>query len=146
MGNNNNTQYPDYTNSKIKVRPATEVITDRNWLENTFVPQCQNRGAAVIKARGSSSAMSAANGAIDHVKSLLHATPSGDWVSMAVVSKGEYGVPAGLVFGYPCRTDGKGNYTVVEGLTLDEFGKAKFAATLKELQEEREAVKDLLPG
>src|SRR5712691_8253267 len=94
-GNHSNTQYPDFTNAKIKGRPATEIITDRGWLENTFVPQCQNRGAAVIKARGSSSAMSAANGALDHVKSLLTVTPSNDWVSAAVVSKGEYGVPKG---------------------------------------------------
>src|SRR5438093_506141 len=94
-GNHSNTQYPDFTNAKIKGRPAPEVITDRNWLENTFVPQCQNRGAAVIKARGSSSALSAANGAIDHVKSLLAATLAIDWVSAAVISKGEYGVPTG---------------------------------------------------
>jgi malate dehydrogenase len=145
-GNHSNTQYPDFTNAKIRGRPATEVITDRAWLENTFVPQCQNRGAAVIKARGSSSAMSAANGAIDHVKSLLQATPVGDWVSKAVVSKGEYGVPAGLVFGYPCRTDGKGNYSVVDGVKLDAFGQQKFALTLKELEEERDAVKELLPA
>src|SRR5205807_5794249 len=124
-GNHSNTQYPDFTNAKIKGRPATEVITDRGWLENTFVPQCQNRGAAVIKARGSSSALSAANGALDHVKSLLAATSANDWVSQAVVSKGQYGVPAGLVFSYPCSGDGKGNYTIVEGLTLDAFGKAK---------------------
>src|SRR5207237_4453500 len=88
-GNHSNTQYPDFTNAKIKGRPATEVITDRNWLENTFVPQCQNRGAAVIKARGMSSALSAANGALDHVKSLLRPTPANAGVSMATVSKGE---------------------------------------------------------
>jgi malate dehydrogenase len=145
-GNHSNTQYPDFTNARIKGRPATEVITDRAWLENTFVPQCQNRGAAVIKARGSSSAMSAANGALDHVKSLLQATPANDWVSSAVVSKGQYGVPAGLLFSYPCRSDGKGNLTVVEGVKLDEYGQQKFQATLKELQEEKEAVKDLLAG
>src|SRR6266508_4788041 len=85
-GNHSNTQYPDFTNAKIKGRPATEVITDRAWLENTFLPPCQNRGAAVIKARGASSALSAANGAIDHVKSLLQGTPADDWVSMATVS------------------------------------------------------------
>src|SRR5215831_1784630 len=133
-GNHSNTQYPDFTNAKIKGRPATEVITDRAWLENTFVPQCQNRGAAVIKARGSSSALSAANGAIDHVKSLLSPTPADDWVSACVVSKGEYGVPAGLVFSYPCRSDGKGNLSVVQGVRLDAFGQQKFQATLKELE------------
>jgi malate dehydrogenase len=145
-GNHSNTQYPDFTNARIKGRPATEVITDRAWLENTFVPQCQNRGAAVIKARGSSSALSAANGALDHVKSLLHATAANDWVSGAVISRGEYNVPKGLVFSYPCRSDGKGNLSVVEGLTLDAYGQQKFQTTLKELEEEREAVKDLLGG
>jgi malate dehydrogenase len=143
-GNHSNTQYPDFTNAKIKGKPATEVITDRGWLENTFVPGIQSRGAAVIKARGSSSALSAANGALDHVKSLLHPTGANDWVSMAVVSKGEYGVPAGVMFGYPCRTDGKGNYTVVNGLSFDAYGKAKFETTLKELQEEKDAVKELI--
>jgi malate dehydrogenase len=145
-GNHSNTQYPDFTNAKVNGRPATEVITDRAWLETVFVPQCQNRGAAVIKARGSSSALSAANGALDHAKSWLHATPANDWVSACLVSKGQYGVPAGLVFSYPCRTDGKGNYTAVEGLTLDAYGQGKLQTTLKELEEEREAVKDLLPG
>jgi malate dehydrogenase len=145
-GNHSNTQFPDFTNAKIKGRPATEVIPDRNWLENTFLPQCQNRGAAVIKARGSSSALSAANGALDHVKGLVSTTPANDWVSAALISKGEYGVPAGLVFGYPCRSEGKGAYSVVEGVKLDAFGKQKFDATLKELLEEKEAVKDLIGG
>src|SRR5262245_22364369 len=144
-GNHSNTQYPDFTNAKINGKPATEVIEDRVWLENTFVPQCQNRGAAVIKARGSSSALSAANGALDHVKSMVQGTPAGDWVSAALVSGGAYGVPAGLVFGYPCRSNG-GDYSVVEGLKLDAFGQRKFDATLKELREEREAVKDLIGG
>jgi malate dehydrogenase len=143
-GNHSNTQYPDFTNARIKGRPATEVITDRSWLENTFVPQCQNRGAAVIKARGSSSALSAANGALDHVKSLLQPTPANDWVSAAVISKGDYNVPAGLVFSYPGRSDGKGNLSVVQGVKLDAFGQEKFKKTLQELQEERDAVKDLI--
>src|SRR5438128_833174 len=143
-GNHSNTQYPDFTNARIKGKPATEVIADRNWLETVFVPQCQNRGAAVIKARGSSSALSAANGALDHVKSLLQPTPANDWVSAAVISKGQYGVPSGLVFSYPCRSDGKGNLSVVEGLQLDPFGQEKFQKTLQELQDERAAVQDLL--
>jgi malate dehydrogenase len=143
-GNHSNTQYPDFTNAKIKGRPTPEVISDRAWLENTFVPMIQGRGAAVIKARGMSSAMSAANGALDHVKSLLTPTPAGDWFSAATVSKGEYGVPAGLVFGYPCQSDGKGNFRVVEGLKLNAFGQQKFQATLQELLEEKEAVKELL--
>jgi malate dehydrogenase len=143
-GNHSNTQFPDFTNARIKGKPATEVITDRAWLENVFVPQCQNRGASVIKARGSSSALSAANGAIDHVKSLINPTPATDWLSAAVIAKGEYGVPDGLVFSFPCRSDGKANLTAVPGLKHDSFGQEKFRKTLQELQEEREAVKDLL--
>jgi malate dehydrogenase len=143
-GNHSSTQYPDFTNATIGGKPAPEVITDRAWLEKTFVPMIQTRGAAVIKARGQSSAMSAANGVIDHVKSLLRPTPADDWVSMATVSKGEYGVPAGLVFGYPCRSDGRGSYSVVQGLSHDAFGQEKLRLTLNELQEEREAVRDLL--
>ncbi len=145
-GNHSNTQYPDFTNAKIQGKPATEVITDRNWLETVFVPQCQTRGAAVIKARGSSSALSAANGTIDHVKSALNPTPADDWVSAAPISKGEYGVPAGLVFSYPCRSKGDGNYEIVEGVTLDAYGQEKFKKTMEELQQEKEAVKDLLPS
>jgi malate dehydrogenase len=145
-GNHSNTQYPDFTNARIKGKPATEVITDRKWLEETFVPQNQNRGAAVIKARGASSALSAANGALDHVKSLLTPTPANDWFSAAVVSSGQYGVPKGLVFGYPCKSDGKGNYSVVEGLKFDAFGQEKFQKTLQELQEEKEAFKEMIPA
>jgi malate dehydrogenase len=145
-GNHSNTQYPDFTNAKINGTPVPEVITDRAWLETTFVPQCQERGKAVINKRGLSSAFSAANGALDHVKSLLKPTPANDWVSAAVVSKGEYRVPAGLVFGYPCRSDGKGNWSVVEGVKLDAFGQNKFQNTLKELIEEQDAVKELLPS
>lgn len=145
-GNHSNTQYPDFTNAKIGGTPATAVITDRAWLEGTFVPQCQNRGAAIIKARGLSSAMSAANGAIDHVKTWIRGTPAGDWTSAAIVSQGQYGVPAGLVFGYPVTTDGSPNLKVVEGLSLDAFGQEKFKLTLNELLEEREAVKHLLPS
>jgi malate dehydrogenase len=143
-GNHSNTQYPDFTNARIKGKPATEVITDRKWLETVFVPQCQERGKAVIEKRGLSSALSAANGAIDHVKSLLTPTPANDWISAGIISNGEYGVPKGLVFSYPCRSDGKGNLKVVEGVKLDAFGQQKFDATLKELQDEREAVKDKL--
>ena len=145
-GNHSNTQYPDFTNAKIGGKPATQVITDRAWLETTFVPQCQERGKAVIAKRGLSSAFSAANGALDHVKALRAATPANDWTSAALVSDGQYGVPRGLVFGYPVRSDGKGNLKVVDGLTLDAFGKAKFDATLKELLEEQDAVKELLPS
>jgi malate dehydrogenase len=144
-GNHSNTQFPDFTNAKINGQPATGVVTDRAWLEGSFVPQCQERGKAVINKRGLSSAFSAANGAIDHVKSWLRGTAAGDWTSSATVSKGEYGVPTGLVFGYPCTVDG-GNWKVVEGLKHDAFGQEKLKATLAELLEEQEAVKDLLPG
>jgi malate dehydrogenase len=143
-GNHSNTQFPDFTNAKINGRPATEVVTDRTWLEKTFVPQCQERGKAVIEKRGLSSALSAANGAIDHVKSMLRPTPANDWVSAAVVSKGEYGVPEGLVFGYPCRSDGKGNLSVVTGLSHDAYGQGLFQKTLQELKEERDAVQSML--
>ena len=143
-GNHSNTQYPDFTNALIGGKPAPMVITDRAWLENEFVPQVQQRGAAVIKARGSSSALSAANGALDHVKSQLNPTANGDWVSMAVVSKGQYGVPKGLVFGYPCKTLPGSQYEVVEGLSLDSYGQQKFKATLDVLLEEKAAVQDLL--
>ena len=98
-GNHSNTQYPDFTNAKIEGKPATEVIRDRAWFESTYVKACQERGKAVIDKRGLSSAFSAANGALDHVKSMLHPTPAHDWVSAAVISKGEYDVPKGLVFG-----------------------------------------------
>jgi len=144
-GNHSNTQYPDFTNAKINGRPAAEVINDRQWLETVFVPQVQTRGAAIIKARKLSSAKSAAHAALDHVKSWIHPTPPNDWVSAALVSKGEYNVPPGLVFGYPVRNEGDGRFKVVEGLKLDAFGQQRFAVTLQELLEEREAVKDLIP-
>jgi malate dehydrogenase len=145
-GNHSATQYPDFTNALINGKKATEVITDRAWLENTFVPMVQTRGAAVIKARGSSSAWSAANGTVDHIKSLINPTPADDWTSLGVVSKGEYGVTPGLVFSYPCKTDGKGNYTIIEGVPLDDFGKKKFQITHDELLAEKEAVKSLIGG
>jgi malate dehydrogenase len=144
-GNHSNTQYPDFQHAKIKGKPAAEVVNDNAWLEGTFIPQVQNRGAAIIKARGVSSAMSAANATLDHVKSLLSPTPAGDWTSAAIVSNGEYGVQHGLVFGYPCRNE-QGQYKPVGGLQLDAFGKGKFDLTHKELKEEYEAVKDLLPA
>src|SRR5262245_14577599 len=143
-GNHSNTQYPDFTNARINGKSAPEIIGDRKWLESEFVPLVQNRGAQIIKARGLSSAFSAANGALDHVKSLLKPTPKDDWVSSANVSNGEYGVPKGLVFGYPCTCDSKGNLKVVDGVTLDAFGKDRFQKTLNELLEEKDAVKELL--
>lgn len=143
-GNHSNTQYPDFTNARINGKPAVDVIGDRTWLEQTFVPMVQTRGAAIIKARKLSSALSAAHAALDHVKGWIEPTPADDWVSAAIVSKGEYGVPAGLVFSYPVRNSGDGMFRVVEGLQLDAFGKERFAITLRELEEERDAVRDLL--
>lgn len=142
-GNHSNTQWVDFQNAKINGKAATDVITDRAWLEGTFLPNCQNRGAAIIKARGLSSALSAANGAIDHVKSFVQGTPAGDWTSAAVVSDGQYGVPKGLVFGYPV-TAKDGNWKIIEGLKFDAFGQAAFQKTLNELLEEKEAVKELM--
>jgi len=144
-GNHSNTQYPDFTSAKINGKPAPSVITDRAWLESTFVKECQERGKAIINKRGVSSATSAANGAIDHVKDLLRPTPANDWSSAAIVSNGEYGVPKGLVFSYPSRNQG-GNYRAVSGVQLDAFGQEKFQITLKELLDERDAVKELLPS
>lgn len=145
-GNHSNTQYPDFTNAKISGKPATNVITDRAWLEGTFVPNTQDRGKFIIDTTKVSSSFSAANGAIDHIKSLVRGTPAGDWTSAAIVSKGEYGVPAELVFGYPCTSAGDGNWKVVEGLKLDAFGQEKFKKSLDELLQEQEVVKDLLPN
>ncbi|MDW8221324.1 MAG: malate dehydrogenase [Gemmatales bacterium] len=143
-GNHSNTQFVDFQHALIRGQPAEQVIGDRQWLEQVFVPQCQNRGAEVIKKRGASSALSAAHATLEHVRSLLQPTPAGDWVSAAVVSRGEYGVPAGLVFSYPC-TNQQGCYRPVEGLTFDAFGQRLFQITLQELLEERDAVKHLLP-
>jgi malate dehydrogenase len=145
-GNHSNTQYPDFTNARINGRPATEVITDRPWLETVFVPQCQERGKFIIDTTKVSSSFSAANGAIDHIKSLIRGTPSGDWTSAALVSRGEYGVPEGIVFGYPVTSRGDGRWQIVEGLKLDAFGQQKFQITLQELIKERDVVQDLLPS
>jgi len=142
-GNHSATQYPDFLHTKIGGKPATEVITDRKWLEEEFIPRVQKRGAAIIEARGLSSAASAANAAGDHVKSMLAPTPKDDWFSAAVCSDGSYDIPKGMVFSFPVRSDGQ-KWEIVQGLDLDEFARGKIAATLKELQEEREITKDLL--
>ena len=143
-GNHSTTQFPDFTHAKISGRPAAEVIGDRAWLENDFLSTVQKRGAAVIEARGASSAASAANAAIDSVVSARQETPAGDWVSLAVVSEGQYGIPEGLVFGFPVRADGKGGREVVEGLELDEFARDRIRVTTEELEQERAEVKELL--
>jgi len=144
-GNHSNTQYPDAFNAKIGGKPAPEVITDHNWLRTDFVTTVQNRGAKVIEARGASSAASAANAIIDSVVSIRTATKPNDWVSLAIPSNGEYGIPKGIQFGYPVRTDGQ-TCKVVEGLPLDEQAKARIKTTTDELIGERDAIKDLLPS
>lgn len=145
-GNHSATQYPDFTNAKIDGKPVTEVITDREWLEGEFITTVQQRGAAIIKARGASSAASAANAALDTVVSLITPTPEGDWHSVAVCSDGSYGIEEGLMASMPIRTKADGSWEVVQGVPVDAFSQAKIDATIAELQEEREAVKDLIPG
>ena len=142
FGNHSALQFPDFTHAKINGKLATDVITDRTWLENDFVPMIQQRGAAVIKARGASSAASAANGAIDTVYNLTHDTAANQIFSVGTCSKGEYGVDAGLIFSYPCRVE-HGKLSVVEGWKFDGYAQEKFAAVLDELRAERDAVKEL---
>jgi malate dehydrogenase len=141
-GNHSVTQYPDIFHARIGGRPATEVIGDPLWLSDQFIPAVQRRGAAVIEARGASSAASAANAAIDHVRDWMAGTTDGDWVSMAVPSDGSYGVPEGVISGFPVRTSG-GDYTIVEGLDIDSFSRPRIDASAAELVEEREAVRAL---
>jgi malate dehydrogenase len=142
-GNHSATLFPDFTNAKVKGKPAAEAV-EQAWLETEFIPKVQQRGAAVIAARGASSAFSASQALIDQVKSLLTATPSDDWFSAAVVSDGSYGVPKGLVSSFPLRSRGDGGYEIVKNVPLNEFAKAKLAATIAELEKERDLVKDLL--
>ena len=141
-GNHSSTQYPDFKNAKIKGKPVSESIKDSDWLKTQFIPIVQKRGAEVIKTRGSSSAASAANAAVDGVFKLTHDTPAGETFSMALCSKGEYGVDKGLIFSFPCRVE-NGKIKVVEGQVHDDFGTEKFRATLEELKGERDAVKSL---
>ncbi|MGV3524935.1 MAG: malate dehydrogenase [Candidatus Sericytochromatia bacterium] len=142
-GNHSATQYPNFYDATIKGQPVTDVISDHAWLEGEFLSTVQQRGAAIIKARGLSSAASAANAAIDTVKNLIKPTAPGEFFSVAVSSDGSYGVPEGLMFSFPIRTDGQ-NWEIVQGISLNAFSQAKIAATQQELLEEREAVQDLL--
>ncbi len=144
-GNHSATQFPDFANARIDGRPATEVIADQEWLQGDFISTVQKRGAAIIEARGLSSAASAANAAIDSVAAVHNGTVGDDWTSLAVVSNGEYGVPQGLQFGFPVRTNGSGGWTVVEGLTRDEFAAHRIRITTEELEGERNDVAGLLP-
>jgi malate dehydrogenase len=138
-GNHSATQYPDVFHAKVQGSPAVDAIGDVSWIEKDFIPTVQQRGAAIIEARGSSSAASAANAAIDHVRDWMLGTPAGDWVSMGVASDFSYGVPDGLIAGFPC-TAGGGAWSIVQGLDLDEFSRQRVDASVAELVEERDIV------
>jgi len=141
-GNHSTTQYPDLFHAEVDGKNAAQLINDQQWIEDTYIPTVAKRGAAVIKARGSSSAASAANAALEHVRSWVQGTPEGDWVSMAVPSDGSYGVPEGLISSFPC-TCVNGEYKIVQGLDIDAFSRARIDASVAELLEERDAVKEL---
>ncbi len=142
-GNHSATLYPDFTNATVGGKPADQVV-DRTWLEAEFIPAVQQRGAAVIALRGTSSAFSAAQAIVDHVKSLVDRTTGDGWFSAAVVSDGSYGVERGIVSSFPLRSKGDGAYEIVQGVKLDAFAKSKIDATIAELEKERDIVKDLL--
>ncbi len=144
-GNHSPTMYPDYPNAFIAGRPAAKVITDQDWLDGPFMTTVQQRGKAIIDARGKSSAASAAFAAIDHAREWFRPTPAGEWVSMAIPSEGNpYGVPGGLIFSFPCTVDAKGHYQIVEGIDLDDKARARIQKTTQELIEERDAVAAML--
>jgi len=138
-GNHSATQYPDLFHAEVDGKNAAELIGDQKWLESEFIPTVQQRGAAIIEARGASSAASAASAALDHMRDWVLGTPAGDWVSMAVYSDGSYDVPEGLLSSFPCTTSG-GAWSIVPGLDIDEFSRARIDASTAELAEERDAV------
>jgi malate dehydrogenase len=144
-GNHSSTMYPDFANAKIKGEPAPTVIKDDAWFKDAFIPTVQKRGAAILEARGLSSAASAANAVVDTVRALTTPTPSGDWFSVAVCSDGSYGIEKNLLFSYPIRSDGQ-KWSIVPGVPLSDFSKSKIAATETELKEEKSLVADLLPN
>ncbi|HWL63244.1 MAG TPA: malate dehydrogenase [Steroidobacteraceae bacterium] len=141
-GNHSSTQYPDLSHATVAGKPARSLV-DQKWIEETFIPVVQQRGAAIIKARGASSAASAAAAAIDHVHTWVKGTAEGDWVSMAVPSDGSYGIPEGVIYSYPVTTK-NGEYAIVQGLSVDEFSRKRMDLSHTELREERDGVKDLL--
>ena len=141
-GNHSATQYPDWSQATIAGVPAESVVGDRGWLEGTFIPTVAKRGAAIIEARGQSSAASAANAAVDHVHDWVTGTPAGDWTSAAVMSDGSYGVPEGLISSFPVTSSG-GEWEIVQGLPVDDFSRARIDASVAELVEERDAVREL---
>jgi malate dehydrogenase len=141
-GNHSSTQYPDLFHCEVDGKNAAQLVNDQAWLENDFIPTVAKRGAAIIKARGLSSAASAANAAIDHMNSWALGTPAGDWVSMAIPSDGSYGVPEGIISSFPCVCK-DGAYSIVQGLDIDDFSRARIDASAAELVEERDEVKKL---
>ncbi len=141
-GNHSATQYPDLFNAKVGGASAAEKVGDQSWIEETFIPTVAKRGAAIIDARGASSAASAANAAIDHVSSWVHGTPDGDWVTMGVPSDGSYGVEEGIIAGFPC-TCSNGEWKVVEGLEISDFSRGRIDASIDELKGERDTVSEL---
>ena len=141
-GNHSATQYPDISHALVGSKPAPSLV-DASWVEQTFIPQVQQRGAAIIKARGASSAASAASAAIDHIHTWVHGTAEGDWVSMAIPSDGSYGIPEGVIYSYPVTTR-NGEYQIVQGLDISPASRKRMDATLAELHEERDGVKTLL--
>jgi len=141
-GNHSATQYPDIFHAEIDGRPAVDVIDDHDWVENTFIPTVAKRGTAIIEARGASSAASAASATIDAARDWLLGSHDDDWVSMAVASDGSYGVPEGLIYSFPVTTSG-GDWSIVEGLEINDFSRARMDATAAELVEERDAVTKL---
>lgn len=143
-GNHSATQYPDAENAKINGKPAYEVISDHDWLKGDFISIVQKRGAAVIAARGHSSAGSAANAITNHVSSMVNKTPEGQWFSAGVLSDGSYGVDKGLISSFPIASDGQGGYKIVQGLSLSDWAREKIEASLVELREEKTVIADLL--
>ena len=141
-GNHSATQYPDWSQATIGGSPAEQVVGDRTWLEDVFIPTVAKRGAAIIEARGSSSAASAANAAIDHVHDWVNGTAEGDWTSAAIMSDGSYGVPEGIISSFPVTSSG-GEWEIVQGLEVSEFSRARIDASVAELVEERDAVREL---
>lgn len=142
-GNHSATQYPDLFQAEAEGKKVWPLINDQEWLEKTFIPTIQKRGAAIIEARGLSSAASAANAAMDHMRTWVYGTPDGDWVSMGIAADGSYGIAEGVMYGYPC-TCKNGKFEIVKGLEISDFSRARMQATLKELHEERDGVKHLL--
>ncbi|HEV8543691.1 MAG TPA: malate dehydrogenase [Verrucomicrobiae bacterium] len=143
-GNHSSTQYPDFYNAKISGQPATQVIKDEAWLKGEFISTVQQRGAAIIKARGASSAASAANAVVDSVRSIIQPTAQGDWHSVAIHSDGSYGIEKGIITSFPITSDGQ-KLEIVQGLPINDFSRLKIEATINELKEERSLVDDLLP-